>query len=308
LKLYQKLKQLSTLPFIRTIEPPLPFSNPYFCDRRTIMTQTLCIVNQKGGVGKTTTAVNLAASLAVADKKTLLVDCDPQANATTGLGIDKNSLEQTLYHGLIGQASVNSIVIDSEIALLKIIPSRVELIGFDIEMLNTKEREMTLKKLLSQLDGGFDYVIIDCPPSLSLLTVNAMAAADALLIPLQCEFYALEGLSQLLQTIKHIKHSLNPSLNIAGILLTMFDQRTNLSHQVAENAKKYFKHLVFKTIVPRNVRLSEAPSFGKPILLYDGASNGARSYRQLAEEIMEIQPAPKQANKPYAKERYRRVR
>ncbi len=270
------------------------------------MTQTLCIVNQKGGVGKTTTAVNLAASLAVAKKKTLLVDCDPQANATTGLGIDKSSLEQTLYHGLIGQAPANSIVIDSEIALLKIIPSRVELIGFDIEMLNAKEREMALKKLLSQLDDSFDYIIIDCPPSLSLLTVNAMAAADALLIPLQCEFYALEGLSQLLQTIKHIKHSLNPRLNIAGILLTMFDQRTNLSHQVAENAKKYFKHLVFKTIVPRNVRLGEAPSFGKPILLYDGTSSGAKSYYQLAEEVMEIQPVTKQTNTSNTEERYRR--
>lgn len=285
------------------IETALPFSKPYFCDRRTVMTQTLCIVNQKGGVGKTTTAVNLAASLAVANKKTLLVDCDPQANATTGLGIDKSSLEQTLYHGLIGQAPADSIVIDSEIKLLKIIPSRVELIGFDIEMLNTKEREMTLTKLLSQLDGGFDYIIIDCPPSLSLLTVNAMAAANSLLIPLQCEFYALEGLSQLLQTIKHIKHSLNPGLNIAGILLTMFDQRTNLSHQVAENARKYFKHLVFKTIVPRNVRLGEAPSFGKPILLYDGASNGAKSYRQLAKEVMKIKPAKKKAVKSSAKER-----
>lgn len=267
------------------------------------MAQTLCIVNQKGGVGKTTTAVNLAASLAVANKKTLLVDCDPQANATTGLGIDKSSLEKTLYHGLIGQASADSIVIGSELALLKIIPSRVELIGFDIEMLNTEDRETALKRLLSQLDGGFDYIIIDCPPSLSLLTVNAMAAADALLIPLQCEFYALEGLSQLLQTIRHIKHSLNPGLNIAGILLTMFDQRTNLSHQVAEDAKKYFKNLVFKTVVPRNVRLGEAPSFGKPILLYDGASSGAKSYRQLAVEIIKGQPAVKQVHKSFTQKR-----
>jgi chromosome partitioning protein len=253
------------------------------------MMQTLCIVNQKGGVGKTTTAVNLAASLALANKKTLLVDCDPQANATTGLGVDKNELELTLYHALIGDIPIDRVVVDSEIALLKIIPSRVELIGFDIEMLASEKREMALKNLLSQLNSGFDYIIIDCPPSLSLLTVNAMAAADSLLIPLQCEFYALEGLSQLLQTIKHIKHSLNPSLKIAGILLTMFDQRTNLSHQVAENALKYFKHLVFKTTIPRNVRLGESPSFGKPIALYDASSRGAHSYFRLAKEVMQAQ-------------------
>jgi len=250
------------------------------------MTDILCIANQKGGVDKTTTAVNLAAAFAMTHKKTLLVDCDPQANATTGLGIDKSKIAHTLYHGLIGEADINSIVVDSEIAALKVIPSRVELIGFDIEMLTTPDREMALKGLLSRLDEMFEYIIIDCPPSLSLLTVNAMAAANAMLIPLQCEFYALEGLSQLLQTVKRIKHSLNADLTIAGILLTMFDTRTNLSHQVAENAKKYFKNLVFKTTVPRNVRLGEAPSFGKPILLYDAASIGARSYLALAREII----------------------
>jgi chromosome partitioning protein len=214
------------------------------------------------------------------------VDCDPQANATTGLGIDKSAIEQTLYHGLIGEASVENLIVDSVVESLKVIPSRVELIGFDVEMLQRPNREQTLKRLFEGIRASFDYIFIDCPPSLSLLTINAMAAADALIIPLQCEFYALEGLSQLLQTVKRIKRGLNPSLTIAGIVLTMFDKRTNLSYQVAENAEKYFKHLVFKTVVPRNVRLGEAPSFGKPILMYDAASVGAKSYTSLAEEIM----------------------
>lgn len=237
-------------------------------------------------MGKTTTAVNLAAALGAAQQKTLLVDCDPQANATTGLGIDKSAIDKTLYHGLIGEEAVESLIVDSEIEALKVIPSRVELIGFDVEMLSRPAREKALKGLLDDVDPSFEYIILDCPPSLSLLTINAMAAADALIIPLQCEFYALEGLSQLLQTVKRIKRGLNPGLRIAGILLTMFDKRTNLSYQVAEDAEKYFKNLVFKTIVPRNVRLGEAPSFGKPILMYDASSIGAKSYMSLAEEIM----------------------
>ena len=251
------------------------------------MAQIICIANQKGGVGKTTTAVNLSASLAVSEKKTLLIDCDPQANATSGMGIDPSSVDKTLYHAMLGQAGLKSLIVDSTISSLKVIPSNLELIGFEVEMMSKPNRQNTLKNLIAPLNSTFEYIILDCPPSLSLLTVNALTAANSLLIPLQCEFYALEGLSQLLGTVKRIRQTLNPKLRIAGILLTMFDRRTNLSYQVAEEAEKYFQQLVFKTMIPRNIRLSEAPSFGKPILLYDATSTGARSYIELASEIMQ---------------------
>jgi chromosome partitioning protein len=233
------------------------------------MAKVVCIANQKGGVGKTTTAVNLSASLGVFEKPTLLVDCDPQGNATSGLGIDKNSLASTLYDGLLGRMDAAALLHDSAIAALKVIPSNVQLIGFEVEMMSQPGRELALKRLIAPLLDRFDYIILDCPPSLSLLTVNALTAADSLLIPLQCEFYALEGL-----------------LSITGILLTMFDRRTNLSHQVAAEAEKFFKGLVFRTAIPRNIRLGEAPSFGKPILLYDAASLGAQSYVELAKELL----------------------
>jgi len=250
------------------------------------MAHVICIANQKGGVGKTTTAVNLSACLAAAEKKTLLVDCDPQANATTGLGIDKKTLTSTLYHGLIGQADIGHLLKETTLPSLQVLPSNVELIGFEVEMMDTEGRETILKRCLETLQDQYDYILLDCPPSLNLLTVNAMTAADAMLIPLQCEFYALEGLSQLLQTVKRIKQGLNPDLDIGGILLTMFDKRTNLSYQVAEDAERYFKNLVYQTTIPRNIRLGEAPSFGKPILMYDAASVGAQSYMQLADEII----------------------
>lgn len=250
------------------------------------MARIICITNQKGGVGKTTSAINLSAALAVLKKKTLLVDCDPQGNATTGIGIDKQSLSKTLYHGLIGTDEIGGLILDTDIANLQVIPSNVELIGFEVEMVSFPDRESILKQLLSSIHGRYEYIVIDCPPSLSLLTVNALIAANLVIIPLQCEFYALEGLGQLIQTVRRIKQGLNTELKIAGILLTMFDKRTNLSHQVAADAQKYFKTLVFKTMIPRNVRLGEAPSFGKPILAYDALSVGAKSYSRLATELI----------------------
>lgn len=250
------------------------------------MARIISISNQKGGVGKTTSAINLSAALAVSEKRTLLVDCDPQGNATTGIGIDKQLVPQTLYHGLIGNADVEHLITDTAIDSLKVIPSNVELIGFEVEMVQDPERETILKRLLTAIEDAYDYIIIDCPPSLSLLTVNALTAANLVMIPLQCEFFALEGLQQLLQTVKRIKGALNADLEIAGILLTMFDSRTNLSRQVAADARKHFNTLVFETMIPRNVRLGEAPSFGKPILLYDATSVGANSYFDLAKEVI----------------------
>ncbi|HMA66733.1 MAG TPA: AAA family ATPase [Desulfosalsimonadaceae bacterium] len=259
------------------------------------MTHIICIANQKGGVGKTTTAINLSAALAASGRETLLVDCDPQANATTGLGIDKAGLERNLYHGMIGQSELSDIIIPTGLQALGLVPSRVELIGFEVEMMADDNRERVLRSILAPGVDGYAYVILDCPPSLSLLTLNAMVAADSVLIPLQSEFYALEGLGQLLQTIKRIKQRMNPALRIEGILLTMFDRRTNLSGQVAQNAETYFKEMIFHTRIPRTVRLSEAPSYGRPIITYDPSSTGAASYRSLAAEITDGRRRQRQA-------------
>lgn len=250
------------------------------------MTQIISIANQKGGVGKTTTAVNLSAALAMLKKKVLLVDCDSQANATTGLGVDKRGLETSLYHGLIGEAEIQDLLMPTMMPELTLLPANVDLIGFEIEMVSAPQREARLKELLMPVANRYDYVFIDCPPALSLLTLNAFVASHSVLIPLQSEFFALEGLGQLLDTVKRVKSSFNPGLKIKGIVLTMFDRRTNLAQNVVEDARQYFKDLVFKTKIPRNVKLGEAPSYGLPVVLYDKQSQGAKGYMAFARELL----------------------
>lgn len=250
------------------------------------MARIIAIVNQKGGVGKTTTTVNLTAALTALGKHVLLCDFDPQANATSGMGVDKNAVSPNVYDTLVSGAQPQKAVVSTKYG--DVLPSNKALAGAGVEMIALPEREYLLKKVLTELSPSYDYIFIDCPPSLELLTVNALCAADSLLVPVQCEYYALEGLSDLLTTVRLIKRSLNPAIALEGVLLTMFDSRTNLSLQVAEEVKRHFPGQVYATVIPRNVRLSEAPSHGKPVTAYDPYSRGAEAYRALAEELAEI--------------------
>ncbi len=251
------------------------------------MGRVICIANQKGGVGKTTTAVNLSASLAVAEKKVLLIDIDPQGNSTSGMGFSKEPSNGTIYQALLRGSGLREMIQKTSLAYLDVVISNMDLIGAEVELIQERDRERRLEHLIKEVEADYDYILIDCPPSLGLLTINSLTAAHSVIIPLQCEYYALEGLGHLLKTIRLIKQSLNPKLQIEGILLTMFDTRNNLSHQVANEVRNHFKDKVFKTIIPRNIRLSEAPSHGKPVLLYDIHSRGAESYLNLAQEIMD---------------------
>jgi chromosome partitioning protein len=250
------------------------------------MGKIIAIANQKGGVGKTTTAINLSASLALGGREILVVDIDPQGNTTSGLGIDRSQLESSIYNVLIGEAAIEDVICKTDIDGLNVVPSTIDLLAVEVEMAQMEGRERVLSGVIEPLRAQYEYIIIDCPPSLGLLTLNALVAADSLIVPVQCEYYALEGLGMLTRTVQLVQNSLNPRLRIQGILLTMFDIRTSISREVAQEVRHHFGEIVYNTIIPRNVTLSEAPSFGKPILLYDARSRGAQSYLQLAKEII----------------------
>ncbi len=254
------------------------------------MARIIALANQKGGVGKTTTAMNLAASLATLEKKVLLIDADPQANASSGLGVDLSQVDCSIYNCLIDKVDARESIYTTDIEGLDIIPSHIDLVGAEIEMLQLKDREKVVKRMLEPLRRDYDYILIDCSPSLGLITVNALTAADSVVIPVQCEYFALEGISKLLNTIRIIKSSLNPQLEIEGFLLTMYDSRLRLANQIYSEVKTHFQELVFKTVIQRNVKLSEAPSHGLPVILYDADSAGAKNHLALAKEIVEKHP------------------
>ena len=250
------------------------------------MGKTIAIANQKGGVGKTTTSINLSASLAAKGKKVLVIDTDPQGNTTSGFGIEKNDLDNTVYELMLSECSIKECIINDVIDGVSVIPSNVNLAAAEIELIGVDRKEYILKREVEWIKDSYDYIIIDCPPSLSMLTINAMTTADTVLVPIQCEYYALEGLSQLIHTINLVKERLNPDLDIEGVVFTMYDSRTNLSMQVVENVKSNLSQKVFQTLIPRNIRLAEAPSYGMPINAYDPKSAGAEAYMQLAEEVI----------------------